>query len=1176
MSFVHLHVHTEYSLLDGFCRIDRIAQKAKSLGQSSIAITDHGVMYGAVAFYRACLKEGIHPIIGCEVYVAPRTRFQKEHGLDNNYSHLILLCKDETGYRNLCALVSAGFTEGFYVKPRIDWELLSAHAEGLICLSGCLAGEIPQAILNGNTARARDRALKLRELFGEDFFLEIQNHGIPEEQRVTEGLVALSRETGIPLVMTNDAHYLEKSDAYYQDVLMCIQTGKTVDEPNRMRFETQEFYLKSEAEMRSLFPGLAEAADNTNLIADRCHYDFEFGHYHLPRFRLPEGETDSAAYLRKLCERGFAVRYPDRPEVHAQLDYELGIIEKMGFVDYFLIVSDFIGYAKRNGIPVGPGRGSAAGSVVSYCLYITDVDPIKYSLFFERFLNPERVSMPDIDVDFCVNRRGEVIDYVNRFYGEDHVAQIVTFGTMAARAAIRDVGRVLNISYAETDAVAKQVPTALNMTLDEALKLSRPLKEFYDSNEKLRTLIDVARALEGMPRHASTHAAGVVITERPVKDYVPLAKNDESVVCQYQMTTLEELGLLKMDCLGLRNLTVLEDAARLVRQKEPGFRVEDVPEDDPTVFEMLSAGQTMGVFQMESAGMTGVCVQLRPKSIEDITAIVALYRPGPMDSIPRFIECSQHPEHVTYKHPLLRPILEVTYGCIVYQEQVIEIFRQLAGFSLGQADMIRRAMSKKKHAVIDAERVAFVHGDPKRGIAGAVANGVPEAVANSIYDEILDFASYAFNKAHAVCYAIVAYRTAYMKKHYPGEYMAALLSSVLDNGQKISEYTAECRELGLSLLPPDVNESQSGFSVSGGNIRFGLAAIKGIGRSAVAQLEAERRVSGPFRSFEDFLRRMNGKDFNRRAVENLIRAGGFDSFGYKRKALVSVAGSMIDSISRETRDNISGQMDLFGSWEEDESQSGSKQDSLPIPDVQEYSPRERMAMEKEMTGLYLSGHPMDEYRDAVRRTGAVPIGAIMNDFSSEEGPQRFSDNQPVVVAGVIDSHRTRTTKNNSLMCYVQLEDDSGTMELIVFQKALDLCGAYIVDNQAVLVRGKISVRDEKEAQIMVDSIRPLSDLNTPGTAQPSEAPAGGTAPAAGLSPRPAAAGQTQKLYIRLPSEEDPILRRITLILTMFPGSGSMIIWCEKEKKKLGTRCLLHEGLILELQELLGPENVVLK
>ena len=1181
MSFVHLHCHTEYSLLDGFCRIDRIARKAKSLGQNAVAVTDHGVMYGAVAFYRACMKEGIRPIIGCEVYVAPRSRFQKEHGTDSSYSHLILLCKNETGYRNLCALVSAGFTEGFYVKPRIDWELLSAHAQGLVCLSGCLAGEIPQAILHGELDRAKARALKLQALFGEDFFLEIQNHGIEEEQQAAEGLIALSRETGIPLVLTNDAHYLEKEDAYYQDVLMCIQTGKTVDEPNRMRFETQEFYLKSEAEMRSLFPLLSEAADNTAVIAARCRYDFEFGHYHLPKFRLPKGETDSGAYLRKLCEEGFRKRYPDRPEVHEQLEYELGVIERMGFVDYFLIVSDFIGYAKRNGIPVGPGRGSAAGSVVAYCLSITDVDPIKYSLFFERFLNPERVSMPDIDVDFCVNRRGEVIDYVNRFYGADHVAQIVTFGTMAARAAIRDVGRVLNISYAETDSVAKQVPTALNMTLDEALRLSKPLKEFYDGNEKLRRLIDVARALEGMPRHASTHAAGVVITERPVAEYVPLAKNDESVVCQYPMTTLEELGLLKMDFLGLRNLTVLEDAARLVREKEPGFRVEEIPEDDPAVFEMLSAGQTEGVFQLESAGMTGVCMNLRPKSIEDITAVVALYRPGPMDSIPRFIECSQHPEHVTYKHPLLRPILEVTYGCIVYQEQVIEIFRQLAGFSLGQADKIRRAMSKKKHAVIDAERLAFVRGDPSRGIVGAVVRGVPEDVANSIYDEILDFASYAFNKAHAVCYAIVSYRTAYMKKHYPGEYMAALLSSVLENSQKIAEYTAECREMGLKLLPPDVNSSQAGFSVAGRDIRFGLAAIKGVGRGAVMQLEEERRLNGPFRSFEDFLRRMRDKDLNRRAVENIAKAGGFDSMGYRRRALVLAAQPMMESISRDSRGNIQGQMDLFGGGEEEEDGAG-QQESMPLPDVQDYSDQERMAIERDVTGLYLSGHPMDAWRGLVRRAGAVPIGAIVADFAAEDGPQRFRDNQYVTVAGVIDSHRTRTTRNNSLMCYVQLEDDSGSMELIVFQKTLDSCGSYIVDNQAVLVKGKISVRDEKEAQLMVDSLRPLSDLesaaalNGNGDADTERGAENGQGVRTEREKPPAQPPAEKKLYIRVPSEEDPVLKRIGLVLTMFPGSGSMVIWCEKERKRLGARCLLHEGLLLELEELLGKENVVLK
>ena len=1158
MSFVHLHVHTEYSLLDGACRIDKAAKRARSLGQTALAVTDHGVMYGAVAFYKACLKEGVKPIIGCEVYVAPRSRFDKEHGTDNNYSHLILLCKNETGYRNLCYLVSAGFTDGFYVRPRIDWALLREHAEGLVCLSGCLAGAIPQLVLNGDRDGARKLALELRDLFGYDsFYLEIQDHGIPEERRVAEGLVQISRETGIPLVLTNDAHYLEKQDAYYQDVLMCIQTGKTVDEENRMRFETEEFYLKSEGEMRMLYPQFPEAADNTAKIAEMCQFDFEFGHYHLPRFRLPDGETDSAAYLRKLCERGFAERYPASPEVHDQLDYELRMIEKMGFVDYFLIVSDFIAYAKNHGIPVGPGRGSAAGSVVSYCLHITDVDPIKYSLFFERFLNPERVSMPDIDVDFCVNRRGEVIDYVNRLYGSDHVAQIVTFGTMAARNAIRDVGRVLSVSYADTDAVAKQVPTALNMTLDEALRLSRPLKELYESDDTMRRLIDTAKALEGMPRHASTHAAGVVITEKPVYEYVPLAKNDESVVCQYPMTTLEELGLLKMDFLGLRNLTVLEDAAVLVRRTQPDFRVESIPENDPGVFEMISAGRTSGVFQLESAGMTSVCVNLKPKSIEDITAVVALYRPGPMDSIPRFIECSAHPELVKYKHPLLRPILEVTYGCIVYQEQVIQIFQQLAGFSLGQADMIRRAMSKKKHAVIDAERVAFVYGDDSRGIAGAMANGVPEAVANSIYDEILDFASYAFNKAHAVCYAIVAYRTAYMKLRHTGEYMAALLTSVLDNAQKIAEYTAECRDLGLSLLPPDVNESVAGFSVSGKNLRFGLAAIKGIGRGAVRQLEAERKINGRFRSFEDFARRMNGKEFNRRAFENLIRAGAFDSMGYRRRALLTILDDVVNTINRESRDNISGQMDLFGNWDEAADDSGK--DSIPLPDVEDFTPRERMAMEREMTGLYLSGHPMDEYREAVRKIGAVPIGAILSDFANETGPERFADNQTVVLAGVIASHRTRTTKNNSLMCYAMLEDDSGSIELIVFQKVLDTAASYIVDNQAVLVKGRISLRDEKDAQIVVDSLRPISDIGMPGELKPPEKPK-----------------EEEKLWIKVPSASDPVMHRIQLILTMFPGNRQMIIWCEKEKKRLGAKCLIHEGLLLELEELLGKENVVVK
>lgn len=1153
--FVHLHVHSEYSLLDGACRIEQLVSRAKELGQTAVAITDHGVMYGAVAFYKACCAAGIKPIIGCEVYVAPRSRFDKEHGMDGEYTHLILLCENETGYKNLCYLVSAAFTDGFYIKPRIDWKLLSQHSEGLICLSGCVAGAIPRMINTGNYEDAKNKALELEELFGKGkFYLEIQKHGIAAEEKAAEGLLRIHRETGIPLAVTNDAHYIEKKDAYYQDVLMCVQMGKSVNDPARMKFETEEFYLKSEEEMRALFPEYPEAADNTVKIAEMCNYDFEFGNYKLPRFSLPEGETDSYEYLCKKCIEGFLTRYPnDDGTVKKQLKYELSMIKQMGFVDYFLIVSDFIGYAKGAGIPVGPGRGSAAGSVVSYTLGITDVDPIKYSLFFERFLNPERVSMPDIDVDFCVNRRGEVIEYVNRKYGSDHVAQIVTFGTMAARAAIRDVGRVLDISYADTDAVAKQIPTSLGMTIDTALTISKPLKEMYDSDENLHRLIDTARALEGMPRHASMHAAGVVITDKPVCEYVPLSKNDESVVCQYQMTTLEELGLLKMDFLGLRNLTVLEDAAKLVRENKPDFDVNKIPVDDPSVFEMLSNGRTSGVFQLESTGMTGVCTGLKPRSIEDITAIISLYRPGPMDSIPRFIECSQNPSKINYKHEMLKPILEVTYGCIVYQEQVIEIFRRLAGFSLGQADMIRRAMSKKKHKVIDAERVAFVHGDAERGIDGAVKRGVPEAVANSIYDEILDFASYAFNKAHAVSYAIVAYRTAYMKRKYPQQYMAALLSSVLDNTVKIAEYIAECKEMGIKLLPPDVNESGADFTVVGKNIRFGLVAIKSIGRGFINELIKERTFNGQFKSFEDFCRRMTGKDLNRRAVENLIRSGAFDSMGNRRRALLQICGVLLDSIAHENKNNIEGQLNLFGEADF----ADVVEVNIRLPEVEEYSRQELMAMEKETTGLYLSGHPMDEYRAKVRKAGAVPIGAIMSAFSGEEDVQQFHDGQVVTVAGVVQSSKTRTTKSNTLMSYINLEDDTGAMELIAFQRALDNGGGYIRDNAALIVKGRISVRDEKEPQIMVDQIRPISDLGV-------------------IEPEPEKPKGEKKLWVKLDTQENPALKRIELILKMFPGKEQMIIYCEKEKKRIGAMCVIHDALVAELKEMLGDGNVVVK
>ena len=1170
MAFVHLHVHSEYSLLDGACRIDAAAKRAAEMGQTALAVTDHGVMYGAVAFYKACRDAGIKPIIGCEVYVAPRSLEDKEHRSDNSYSHLVLLCKNETGYHNLCQLVSIAFTRGFYVKPRIDWELLHCYSEGLVCLSGCLAGEIPQHLIRDDYSAAKRRAMELKELFGDDFYLEIQDHGIDEEKRAAAGLRTLSEETGIPLVLTNDAHYINREDAYYQDVLMCIQMGKNVSDTDRMRFETEEFYLKSEEEMRSLFPDLTEAIDNTAKIADKCSFDFEFGHYHLPRFKLPEGKTDSFSYLQELCEKGFAERFSSRPEVHSQLEYELEMIRKMGFVDYFLIVSDFISYAKSQGIPVGPGRGSAAGSVVSYCLHITDVDPIKYSLYFERFLNPERVSMPDIDVDFCVNRRGEVIDYVNRVYGNDHVAQIVTFGTMAARGAVRDVGRVLSMTYAETDAVAKQIPAAPNMTLSEALKLSKPLRDMYDNDDKVKNLIDVAMALEGMPRHASTHAAGVVITENPVSSYVPLATNDDSTVCQYQMTTLEELGLLKMDFLGLRNLTVLEEAARLVRKDNPGFRIEEISEDDPETFEMLAAGHTSGVFQLESAGMTGVCTAIKAKSIEDITAIIALYRPGPMESIPKFVECSKHPEKVTYKHDLLRPILEVTYGCIVYQEQVIEIFRRLAGFSLGQADMIRRAMSKKKHKVIDAERIAFVHGDVSRNIPGAVANGVPEQVANSIYDEILAFASYAFNKAHAVSYAIVCYRTAYMKRHYPQQYMAALLTSVLDNSGKVAEYISECRDMGIRLLPPDVNESDADFTVVGRDIRFGLVAIKGIGHNVIVGLMQERSSGGLFESFPDFCRRMVKSDLNRHAYENLIKAGAFDSLFDNRRSLLNALPAVLEAISREEKGSMEGQSSLF-----DDADTEGGKIQISIPHVEDFSLREKMIQERDITGLYLSGHPMDEYKELVKKLGAVPIGQIMSDFSSENSAHRFYDSQRVTIAGVVTAAKTKTTRNNSLMSYVQLEDDTGSIELLVFQKVLDTGGVYISVNSPIAVNGNISVRDEKDPQIMVNDIRPLDSVaeamrlrSGPDSADSSD---GYTAAPEVTSPK-----ANRTLYVKLPSISDSRLHKIELLLTMFQGNDKLVVWCEEEKKRIGASCLIHAALVSELQELLGEENVVLK
>ena len=1160
MAFTHLHVHTEFSLLDGFCKIKELPGVVKAMGQTACAITDHGVMYGVIDFYRACKAEGIKPIIGCEVYVAPqgRTRFDKVHEFDSESRHLVLLCENEEGYRNLSYMVSLAWTEGFYVKPRIDQALLREHSKGLIALSACLAGEIPRRLRNGEYDNAKTYALEMAALFGPDrFYLELQDHGIRDQKLVNQSILKIHQETGIPMVCTNDSHYLRKEDAEAHDILLCIQTGKTVDDENRMRYEPQNFYLRSEEEMAALFAGYEGALENTQKITEMCNLEFTFGKYHLPEFKLPEG-YDSFSYLKKLCDEGYKARYGEDDKYRDQLKYEQDMIEKMGFTDYFLIVSDFVRYAKSVGIPVGPGRGSAAGSMVSYCLSITDIDPMKYSLYFERFLNPERVSMPDIDMDFGDTRRGEVVDYVRRKYGDDHVAQIVTFGTMAARGVIRDVGRVLNMPYADVDVIAKLVPNALHITLDDALKLSKELRERYETDGQVKRLIDTARALEGMPRHASTHAAGVVITRKPVYEYVPLAKNDESVVCQYIMTTLEELGLLKMDFLGLRNLTVLDDAVKMVQTRQPDFTLADIPEGDPETYKMLSDGKTNGVFQMESTGMTGVCVGLKPQSIEDITAIIALYRPGPMDSIPKFIACKHDPSKVSYIIPQLEPILSITYGCIVYQEQVIQIFQQLAGYTLGQADMLRRAMSKKKAKDVAKEREAFLHGDPSRNIKGCVANGIDPAAAEKIYDEIFAFANYAFNKAHAVSYAVVAYQTAYFKCHFTREYMAALLTSVLDNSDKVSGYIGECRECGIALLPPDINRSADRFTVEEGGIRFGLVAIKNIGRGFIQAVMRERETGGPFTSLYDFCSRMNGSEMNKRAVENLIRSGAFDSMGARRSQLIKVYESVMDSVAAQQRENVEGQMDFFSMAADNDEKSNSVKE-IPLHDIPEYTPEELMTMEKATTGLYLSGHPMDHYRDAVQKLKAPTIVSILEDFAREGGPERFADGQRVTIAGVITSSKTKTTKNNSLMAYVMVEDDTASMELLCFSRVLETCGAYMKENQAVVVKGRLSVRDEKAPQIMCDSIYPLSTVEG-GIPEP--------------QPRQEAPGET--LFLKFPSLSDPAIRHMKLVFQMFPGKSTVKMVMADTRKVYAARVLLHPALVAEAKETLGSENVVVK
>lgn len=1168
--FAHLHVHSEYSLLDGACRIEGLVDRVAALGQTACALTDHGVMYGVIDFYRACKAKGIHPVIGCEVYLAPHSRFDRSYRNGEWHSHLILLCENMTGYRNLIHMVSLGFAEGFYMKPRIDMELLRQHSEGLICLSACLAGAIPRAIADGDMDGAYELCEDFLEIFDRGhFYLEVQDHGIEEQKKVNEGLYQLAEELNIGLVATNDAHYLTRKDARTQDVLMCIQMGKTVDDPTRMKFETQEFYIKDADEMAALFPNHPEALANTVKIAERCQVEFEFGKYHLPEFDVPAGYT-ALEYLQKLCDEGFAARYPDDDgTVRKRLQYEIDMIAKMGFVDYFLIVSDFIGYAKRQGIPVGPGRGSAAGSIVSYCLGITDLDPIHYSLYFERFLNPERVSMPDIDVDFCYVRRPEVIEYVTNKYGKDRVAQIVTFGTMAARNAIRDVGRALNIPYNEVDVVAKQVPNELHITIDKALSVNPELKKMYDEQPQVRELIDTARDLEGMPRHASTHAAGVVITKNPVDTYVPLARNDEQMVTQFPMTTLEELGLLKMDFLGLRNLTVIADAEKMIRRHTPGFNIEKVDLNDKATYEMLGRGSTMGVFQLESAGITNVVTGLQPQSIEDITAVVALYRPGPMQSIPRYIECRHHPEKVTYKHPLLEPILGVTYGCMIYQEQVMQVFQSLAGYSLGKADMVRRAMSKKKMKELEKERVNFIHGNEELGIDGAVKRGVPEHVAASLFDEIMDFANYAFNKAHAVCYAVVSFRTAYLKCHYPREYMAALLTSVLDSSDKISEYIQAAREMGIAVLPPDVNESHDGFSVSGQDIRFGLAAVKGVGRSFMKQLVEEREENGLFASFQDFCERMYDRELNRRALESMIKAGAFDSMGYRRSQLLKIANAVVDAIAQSRKKNIEGQMDLFGMGND------AVQDTqIALPDIPELSKRELLSMEKETTGLYLSGHPMDEYRDLARKADAASIRQIIDDLSGENAKPAYKDGMTVRLACVITAVRLKSTKNGSMMAYVTVEDESASIELVVFPRSLQQCGAYLTEDSAVLLTGRIDAREDEAPKVLLNEAQPLTESAVDSTLA-KENPQQSV-----YTDQQAAKLAPHKLFLRISSMKSDEWPRIKAILLTQPGDTPVYLYpTDTKKKTLAKRefwCRPDVPLLEKLRFLLGEEDVIIK
>lgn len=1166
--FVHLHIHTEYSLLDGANRIKDLIKHTKELGMDSIAITDHGVMYGVIDFYKEAVNNGIKPILGCEIYTAPRSRLDKQAGQDSDPGHMVLLAKNNTGYRNLMKIVSVGFTEGFYYKPRVDMEVLERYSEGLVATSACLSGDIPKALLNNNYEKAKELAKRLNSIFGQDnFYLELQVNGIEEQKIVNQQLIKLSKETGIPLVATNDAHYLRREDAKAHEILLCIQTGKNINDEDRMKFSSDDFYVKSPQEMADMFKNVPEAILNTVKVAEMCNVELEFNKLHLPQFIVPDG-TESCEYLRFLCYQGFDRIYKEenRDEDKVErLEYELSIIKQMGYVDYFLIVGDFIRYAKDNGIMVGPGRGSAAGSLVAYCLGITNIDPIKYSLLFERFLNPERISMPDIDIDFCFERRQEVIDYVVEKYGKDRVAQIITFGTMAARAAIRDVGRALDIPYGDVDVIAKMIPFQIGMNIDKALELNPELRQRYGEDERVGELIDTARLLEGMPRHASTHAAGVVISKEPVTEYVPLQKNEDSITTQFTMGLLEELGLLKMDFLGLRTLTVIRDAVNLVyKNYNKHIEIDELEMNDKKAFKLIGEGKTAGVFQLESAGMTQFMKELQPSSLEDIIAGVSLYRPGPMDQIPRYIKNKNNPGLIKYHHPLLEDILDVTYGCMVYQEQVMQIVRDLGGYSMGRSDLVRRAMSKKKISVMEQERKNFIYGiDDDEGniiVKGAIRNGVDEKTANKIFDEMMDFASYAFNKSHAAAYAVIAYQTAWLKCYYPVEFMAALLNSFMGSSDKISQYIYECRNLGIEVLPPDINESDVKFTVVNGKIRFGMAAIKNVGENAVRSIIYERSANGSYKGFREFLERIDGKDINKRCIESLIKSGAFSSFGIFRSRLIAAFEKMMDGISQSRKRNMEGQLSIFEVSMGDSNKAQSDKydhfcDSEDIyPDIKEYPGKVLLSMEKEMLGLYISGHPLSELEKEIGEMVTVFSSDLASGADEEDenisigGLKNIEDGMNVTVGGIITTKKAKTTKNNNLMAFLTLEDLYGTMEIIVFPTILERYAKLMEVENIVLIKGRLSIKEEEQPKIICEEVSPLRKT------------------------------VLKKLYLKVGKDIDnELMESIFCMFKFFSGNTPVCLYDENQKKvKVVERdywVSLNDTIISELKSLIGEENV---